>query len=379
MNKSILDELVENYDLLKANADSLPEEYKFLLEEPFKNQIENIKSNKDKIMFSAKKLMQRMGEKTINKERVAQLADVLSELGLIEVGESEGPGGGEGGANPNAGATGVEEKRDTTSPVKGVQDIPPTGPVMENEVNDKLGPTGASTGAPNIGGGVEGEEAPGIGEDETAPGEEGIPGVEGEEMPVEGEGAPMEEGMAPGENGELPPTGEAEGLTGLPQEEAIDTAAELGATAISGTTGPEHSHQEISLALKVLLHGISHSIKQDKPLTPQNIAAASPSPEDVETPPFMEDEEGLPPEESNEENEEFAPGEETEEEEESGEETPSFGKEKEGDKKPPFPPKKASGKKPTEKEEPKDEKPKEKEKNPDKKGFPSKGFPPKKD
>lgn len=80
---------VKKYDslaIIKAEKDTLPEEYQFLLDPAFQEEIEAIEGNPDKIMAAASVVGDQIGEENVDKQKVEELVGFLRQQGLLDGG-----------------------------------------------------------------------------------------------------------------------------------------------------------------------------------------------------------------------------------------------------------------------------------------------------
>lgn len=114
---------------IKKAEDSVPDEYKFLLDKDFQAQLEQLKSDKEKVALAAKTLKDILSEEmgddgkadaAISKDLISELASYMEEMGLIGEGaepKSEGEGDEEGETDgsdePDTGENGDAEPPET--------------------------------------------------------------------------------------------------------------------------------------------------------------------------------------------------------------------------------------------------------------------------
>ena len=109
MSKLDLRDILQSYELIKANKDRLPEEYQFLLDPDFQQEIEQIKGIPDKILSAAQIVGDQVGPENVDKDKVDELVGYLKEHGLLDSQEEAAEGSEEESEIPATGPEGVEE------------------------------------------------------------------------------------------------------------------------------------------------------------------------------------------------------------------------------------------------------------------------------
>lgn len=209
-----IDKILSSLKLMKANKDQLPEEYKFLLDQNFQEEIESIKGNPDRILAAAKIVGDEIGEENMDQQKIDELVNYLKTNGLLDGPKKDGDdeeieeAPEEGQEETEEGETEAHEEGET--------------PEEEASEHDEVLPNESESPDDVDAGDVEGPAE----DDEEIPEEEmEEPEEDGEEPEEEVDGSPEpgvqedevpEEEMAP--EGEFSEEGDEEGDEEIPEE-----------------------------------------------------------------------------------------------------------------------------------------------------------------
>jgi len=85
--KKALDNLFSAYELIKQRQEELPEEYRFLLDPEFQEELGSIKTDAEKILTTTQMVGDQIGEESVDKETVEETVEYLREIGLLSTKE----------------------------------------------------------------------------------------------------------------------------------------------------------------------------------------------------------------------------------------------------------------------------------------------------
>lgn len=157
-----LSKLIKAFE--EGKQDELPEEYQFLLDEGFQQEIERLGSKEDKIKAAAQALSDQSGGE-IDKDKVGELVSVMDKQGLLQDAE--------GSEEPNEEGQ-QDESKDKESPIGSKEEAPKDG--------EKAPPSGEEGSEESPEGSSEGDEKP---SDESSEEGDSEDGEEGGKSPVE--------------------------------------------------------------------------------------------------------------------------------------------------------------------------------------------------
>lgn len=75
--------LMKAYEALEEHKSEVPEEFKFLLDPQFKEELQNVQSNAEKIYAAAQMVGDQVGEENVNTDTVEEIVAFLKENKLL--------------------------------------------------------------------------------------------------------------------------------------------------------------------------------------------------------------------------------------------------------------------------------------------------------